>query len=371
MARDVVLLANSSWAGLQNFNTRIKNVACTFAQRPDVSTVTVVDYPRFGPHLGGRSLIAERPSWDPRVRNVVVRVPTTAERKHPLLDSVAFAVASRALRQFLGQTSRERVVICATPAAARMLGRLGEDRWLFDAIDDMRNSESAKHVLRRMVDGYATVAKLECPVTTVSQSLALRLGGEWVPNGVDAQRFAAAPPASWGGKAIAPSPVAMYVGTVEGRIDHELVQATAKALPDVRFVFVGPITDDRMQSRLNAPNVVLAGPMAHDLVPSLLKGADVCILPHRRSGFSNSMNPLKLYEYLASGQPIVATPVAGTEMFADVVSLASDARQFARAIESALRNPGDRLSRQVRVAEMSWSTVAESLLTMARAPGDQ
>lgn len=158
---------------------------------------------------------------------------------------------------------------------------------------------------------------------------------ELVPNGVEVAHFRApqARPAD-----LPRSPLALYVGTQhDARIDIGLVEETAAALPDVRIVFVGPdVLSSGARARLALlPNVDLLGPRPYADIPAYLQHADVCIVPHHVTAFTDSLDPIKAYEARAVGRPVVATPVAGFRDLGPPVIVA-DRSSFPAAVAAAL-----------------------------------
>ncbi|HET8931540.1 MAG TPA: glycosyltransferase, partial [Acidimicrobiales bacterium] len=106
---------------------------------------------------------------------------------------------------------------------------------------------------------------------------------------------------------------AVYVGTLHtDRLDVELTGRLAAELPDVSVVLVGPdALDDESRRQLDDAGVVRVGPKPYAEVPGYLQHADVVIVPHVVSPFTESLDPIKLYECLAVGTATVATPIAG------------------------------------------------------------
>jgi glycosyltransferase involved in cell wall biosynthesis len=103
-----------------------------------------------------------------------------------------------------------------------------------------------------------------------------------------------------------PHPRVIYVGATEYWFDAELVASCARTLPEASFAIVGPVT--RVVEPLSAlDNVFLLGPRPYGDIPAYLQHADVGIIPFRRDRMVDSIHPIKLYEYLASGLPVVAT----------------------------------------------------------------
>ena len=83
----------------------------------------------------------------------------------------------------------------------------------------------------------------------------------------------------------------------------------------------------------------MTGPVSYERIPDYMRAFDVCITPHKVTAFTESLNPIKLWEYLAAGKPIVSAPVAGFRDFPDLVYLARDCDGFVTAIEQALQEP--------------------------------
>ncbi len=113
-----------------------------------------------------------------------------------------------------------------------------------------------------------------------------------------------------------PGPIALYVGTLhEDRLDLELVLQTAQRMAKLsgQVVMLGPdaLTADNSTRLRSAAAVTVLGPRQKFLIPAYLQHADVLIVPHVVDEFTESLDPLKLYEYLAVGRPVVSTPVAG------------------------------------------------------------
>ncbi|NKY09160.1 glycosyltransferase family 1 protein [Cellulomonas hominis] len=133
-----------------------------------------------------------------------------------------------------------------------------------------------------------------------------------VPNAVDlaAYRSPALRPAD-----LPDGECAVYVGTLHAdRLDLEASVRLAAHLQhhDARLVFVGPVLLDPLDvTRLEAAGAVLLGARPAYQVPAYLQHASVLVVPHVVDDFTESLDPIKLYEYLAVGRPVISTPVAG------------------------------------------------------------
>lgn len=185
-----------------------------------------------------------------------------------------------------------------------------------------------------------------------------------LPNGVDVAHFANEPgllPDEY--RAIAP-PRVVYAGSLEAWFDVGLLRDTAARLRDVSFVVIGP--GDAVRRRLEGlPNVHALGPRPFDRLPPYLQHAAVGVIPfdvHGHEELVAHVNPLKLYEYLACGLPVVATPWPALEKLASPARLATGAEAFAREIQSAVAHPGDAWARREFAKRHDWAARVGELL---------
>jgi glycosyltransferase involved in cell wall biosynthesis len=172
------------------------------------------------------------------------------------------------------------------------------------------------------------------------------------------------------------TPVVLYTGTFEAYQGLDLLFAAAayvtKRRPDVRFVLAGGRPDQIDAARAGAraaglgDAVIFAGQRPADEIPAFLDAADALVSP--RSSGTNT--PLKIYQYLRSGRPIVATRLlTHTQVLDDAVAYLSDATPegFGAAILEALADP-DRAravgARARQLAETKYSY--EAYLTRTR-----
>jgi glycosyltransferase involved in cell wall biosynthesis len=154
-----------------------------------------------------------------------------------------------------------------------------------------------------------------------------------LPNGVDLTRFGGVHPAPDEYRAI-PRPIAVYVGAISYWFDLQLVAEVARARPGVSFVLIG---EARVPARplASIPNVHLLGPRQPEQVPAYLQHADAGLIPFVRSALTNNINPLKMYEYLACGLPVVSTDLTELRLMKAPVFLAAGPSEFGGALDGA------------------------------------
>jgi teichuronic acid biosynthesis glycosyltransferase TuaH len=191
-----------------------------------------------------------------------------------------------------------------------------------------------------------------------------------VPNGIDPDEWLApAAPPSW--FTALPTPRLLYVGSLDQRLDVEAIAAAARAVPHGSVTLVGPMLDEAHLTALRRePNVAIRPPVARGEVVSLIAAAGACLIPHVRNPLTEGMSPLKLYEYLAGGRPVAASPLPPIARVAHrrVVLAAEGPRSFADAVREALAvGPASGDERLRFLADNAWRRRHEPLLRLALA----
>jgi glycosyltransferase involved in cell wall biosynthesis len=191
----------------------------------------------------------------------------------------------------------------------------------------------------------------------------------YAPNVADTDRFATALEVGPTDPAIAalPGPRIVFTGAVVAtKLDLELLEGVARARPHWSIALVGPVgagdprTDISALERL--PNVHLLGARPYVGLPEVLRGADVALVPYAINDLTRSVFPMKVYEYLAAGLPVVTTPLPALAEITGVV-VAADAPATVAAVERALAEdgPAARRARSAAVRENSWDARLEEI----------
>jgi glycosyltransferase involved in cell wall biosynthesis len=184
----------------------------------------------------------------------------------------------------------------------------------------------------------------------------------YAPNVADTERFATALEEGPTDPALAelPQPRIVFTGAVVAtKLDLHLIEGVARARPGWSIALVGPIgvgdprTDISSLRRL--PNVHLLGSRAYGELPDVLRGADVALVPYALNDLTRSVFPMKVFEYLAAGLPVVTTPLPALADTPGVV-VAGDVEATVAAVESALGDDGPvaRRARSQEVLGNSW-----------------
>jgi glycosyltransferase involved in cell wall biosynthesis len=197
---------------------------------------------------------------------------------------------------------------------------------------------------------------------------------ELVPNGVDYSLYATAVPEPADLSAI-PRPRIGYIGTLKKMLDWPLLLELSAAHPEWSFVFVGPTgghreIDAALQAMSKRPNVYFLGGKPTEDLGAYPQHFDVCIMPYQPDGYTKYIYPLKMHEYLASGTPVVSTPIGSVQEFKSVIAIASNAQEWSAMIKRALaeeeNRPARRRERQEVARRYDWEGLVNRIaLTIA------
>lgn len=151
-----------------------------------------------------------------------------------------------------------------------------------------------------------------------------------------------------------------FVGALYEWIDQELIAEVASLLPDMKFIFIGPTRKEvSLASLRGISNIAIENPIPFTDVPNAIDRFDVCLLPFKRDIVSNWADPLKMYEYLARGKPIVSS-IAFNEQAP--LHVASTATEFADKIKLAVFSDNEQRKTRVQFASnYTWQKQALKL----------
>ena len=163
-------------------------------------------------------------------------------------------------------------------------------------------------------------------------------------------------------------PILGFVGTLFKFLDFDLLEMVARVHGDKSLVLLGPVeahARDAVTRLAQLPNVVhIEGQPQRD-IPGFVTAFDVCLNPFCRSEAADSVNPLKVYEYLASGRPVVSTAMKALqrEDAGRMIAFAASRSEFCRLIDECLA-PDVQIAvreRQEAAAPYSWERLFSRL----------
>lgn len=306
----------------------------------------------------------------------------------PLGRFRAVSLAHRwlAMRQLLKAIRRRArgkplVFVAQQPEFLPTLKGLPVDLTVYEVRDDYAALSPDPHTRRfverahrRMLDSSDLV--LAVSDRLVSDIRPVRPDVELTSVGVEREFFdvtddSAAPPAL----RELPRPRIGMIGNLNDRVNWDLVERLATARPDWTLSIVGPVysagevTRSAVRRLETLPNVRFLGAVGQSEIPSAIAAFDVCLIPYRISEAVERINPLKLYQYLAAGKPIVSTAIPMVERFKDVVAWCRTDDEFLRAVHLALVEAGDPAQRERRrqaAVPYTWDAIVAHQLDSFR-----
>lgn len=266
------------------------------------------------------------------------------------------------------------VAIALRPPALPLLRKLAPRGALYYAVDEMtafgERSPAEMRQVRR--DEEAMLLHVDIALG-VSERLQERFAtlhprSRWLPNGADLDHFAparlaaAAPHAGLAALPEAPRPTLVFVGQVDERLDQSLLLRIARER-DVRVVLAGRVKDGVDVSAMESEaRIHLLGYVPYEDLPGVLREADVCLVPYRVTELTRSCNPLKVFEYLATGRPVVATDLDGLAWCADAIDIAEGPDEFLASLDRRLADPdAGREARLERARANGWDARVDEL----------
>jgi glycosyltransferase involved in cell wall biosynthesis len=274
---------------------------------------------------------------------------------------------ARKLRTWLDRHPGPRLLWIDEDLAAPIVGHLGESGRIYDAADldwTFTRPWNRWHLRREHHKAVRAAHLVLASSPRLGEALrAEGLAPVEILNGCDPRhlRPGAAEAKASGG---ASRPVLGYVGAIgERAFDTELVACVARSHPQWSFVLAGKASPRALRVLSPLPNVHLPGAVSYHDLPALLNGFDVGLIPYRWEGLVDYVFPKKLYEYLAMGKPVVATPLPSLAGI-DGVHQAGTPGEFAAAVGMALeeaRLPGFADRQRAVASANSWEARGHQL----------
>lgn len=366
---DLIFVSMENWDDVWRRN---QFLCAAYAKRHPEANILFVGLPRDLSHAVRKGRWAELGHSDdwtpPGLPNITVtRPPKILPNTLTLGRRVNERLMEAHIRQKAQALGLQKPLLWLNPhTAVHLAGRMGESAVIYDITDDWI-SPTQSEIQTRLITAqdselcHKADAVIVCSekLYAMKQGLAKRL--HLIPNGVDADHYARVLDRSLPlptQAALWPRPVFGYTGTIHpDRVDVPLVETMARGLEKGSVVLIGPnLLKPDDQQRLDAlPNVFLPGPLPYADLPDAMRAFDVSITPHRVTPFTESLNPIKLWEYLAAGKPIVSTNVAGFRDYPQFVQIAN-AESFAESVQTALHeDPARAEARRAEARQHSWA----------------
>jgi beta-glucosidase/6-phospho-beta-glucosidase/beta-galactosidase/glycosyltransferase involved in cell wall biosynthesis len=159
-------------------------------------------------------------------------------------------------------------------------------------------------------------------------------------------------------------PILGWFGVVDERVDYAMVGEMSRMRPDWSFAMVGPVVKVDPNLLPHSPNLFWMGGRDYQVLPNYCKAFDICMMPFAINAATQYINPTKALEYLATGRPVIGTPVKDVvRQYKDTVSVVKTAAEFVAEAERLLKNPDpDRVQRGIEKARQnSWENIVKRM----------
>ena len=156
-----------------------------------------------------------------------------------------------------------------------------------------------------------------------------------------------------------PSPRIGFIGAIsEYKVDFPLIRKIAESRPDWHWVMIGQVGEGQPGTRvesLELPNIHFLGPKPYRDLPAYLRSIDVAVLPVPMNPYTRSMFPMKFFEYLSAGKPVVSSDLHSLQSYSNCCFLSSDWQSFLKGIQAGLEDAKSVVKRGIAVAEQhTW-----------------
>ncbi len=291
------------------------------------------------------------------------------------IASVNAAIVQRWLKPYLRQLSFDAPILWLyKPEQAPLIGKFNETMTVYHCIDEFTVGTAGRK--RQTIQTLETNLLKRADIVFANSQLTFQNKQKFNPNtyhlpsGADIAHFTkAANPATNIHPDIRklPRPILAFVGNINEKIDIPMLTSVAHTHPEWTLVMIGqphPYAID-LQPLQHISNVHWLGKQPFSALPEILKGVDICLLPYAQGEATRYRSPLKLYEYLATGKPIVSTPHPEVTQFSNLITI-SPAETFDQAIESALKTdtPQARAKRIQAAQQHSWDARVDEILAI-------
>ena len=249
-----------------------------------------------------------------------------------------FLVTNAVKKMLPTLTMSAPIFITTVPNACDYAGHCQEQKVVYYCVDDYGQWPGLEHKLVEEME--QNLMKKSNIFIATSQALYDKLicfgkPTHLLTHGVDLDLFSKTPTEEHVLLKNIPKPRVGYFGLFDERSDKNLLGELARSFPRVSFVITGKVETD-ISILKTRRNIFFTGSIPYRELPAMVKGWEVCILPYLVNDLTNSINPLKLKEYLATNKPVVASPLPEAKNFSNYLNVANSATEWENIINSLL-----------------------------------
>lgn len=161
-------------------------------------------------------------------------------------------------------------------------------------------------------------------------------------------------------------PIIGYYGALADWLNTDLIQGLAESFPNATIVLIGHVSNKKLLLLADQyPNIYLLGEKPYSQLPHYLAHFDVCLIPFKLTKLIQATNPVKIYEYFASGKPVVATSIPELLPYKKIIYIADSVTSYISAVKRALKEQSV-MKKKARIAVAkanTWIDRAKALET--------
>lgn len=254
--------------------------------------------------------------------------------------------------------SLKRISLTTVPNACDWVGNLGESLKVYYCTDDYTLWPGA-HRETVIAMEKELLSKIDLFVGVSEKLIELKkpkgIPSLLLPHAVDSTHFQQALKPLSPEERLFSFPAIGFFGTIDERIDFELVQFLAEQRPDLTLVFIGPL-QYFPESLKRKKNIRFLPQSDYMSLPNTLRQLDLLFLPYKVNPLIQQSNPLKLRECLATGKPVLAVSVSETQKYADDLKVGQNKEQILDFLKEILEDYSSwKSDKQIqRMNEETW-----------------
>lgn len=382
---DIICFSTTPWEPIptrkQQLMKRMPDSCRIFYIEPPVTYIGPIKDPNLKPYLKKYKDLPSKPKDNLLVFSLPPLIPFYNKKR------VINRINQRRIAKFVLNNIYKKynlsnpILWTYTPNAVDLVDILPHSYLIYDCID--KHSEFKGFIDKEVVESMEDeLAKKSHIVFTTSAGLYNKLikinkKTFLVPNGAEFEHF---------NKASKPldipnemrdisHPIFGFVGVIHTWVDIDLIEFLAKEKPQWSFVLIGPVGAGVSIEKLKAlSNIYHLGRIDHKVLPEYVSQFDVCLNIFYKNRLSENVSPLKFYEYLATGKPIISTSMPQVEEYSDVVYIGKDYDEILAMCEQALfeayNKDMDKFEKRIDYAKKtSWDARVEQIIQLLKKEG--